>query len=99
MFILEHLANHDTQVVASIISLLNDFLISESKNRLGFLNPWLYGLGQAGLNDITSGSNPGCGTEGFSAVQGWDPVGFAILVSPLQFWLTPGSTGHRSRDA
>ncbi|KAF8265095.1 peptidase S8/S53 domain-containing protein [Lactarius quietus] len=27
-----------------------------------------------GFNDITSGSNPGCGTEGFSAVPGWDPV-------------------------
>jgi tripeptidyl-peptidase-1 len=23
---------------------------------------------------ITSGSNPGCGTNGFSAVAGWDPV-------------------------
>ena len=23
---------------------------------------------------ITTGSNPGCGTEGFSAVEGWDPV-------------------------
>jgi len=25
-------------------------------------------------DDITSGSNPGCGTAGFSAVSGWDPV-------------------------
>ena len=23
---------------------------------------------------ITAGNNPGCGTDGFSAVQGWDPV-------------------------
>ncbi|KAH8987137.1 subtilisin-like protein [Lactarius hatsudake] len=29
---------------------------------------------RAGLNDITSGSNPGCNTDGFSAVVGWDPV-------------------------
>ncbi|KAH9058057.1 subtilisin-like protein [Lactarius vividus] len=61
---------------AGIISLLNDFLISEGKNPLGFLNPWLYGRdhGLRGLNDITSGSNPGCNTDGFSAAAGWDPV-------------------------
>lgn len=23
---------------------------------------------------ITTGSNPGCNTDGFSAVKGWDPV-------------------------
>lgn len=26
------------------------------------------------LKDITNGTNPGCGTKGFSAVEGWDPV-------------------------
>ncbi|KAI9447256.1 subtilisin-like protein [Lactarius psammicola] len=41
---------------------------------LGFLNYWLYGKGRAGINDIVSGSNPGCGTDGFSAIIGWDPV-------------------------
>ena len=25
-------------------------------------------------NQITTGNNPGCNTEGFSAVEGWDPV-------------------------
>ncbi|KAH9041618.1 subtilisin-like protein [Lactarius pseudohatsudake] len=40
----------------------------------GFLNPWLYGTPRAGLNGITSGSNPGCNTDGSSAVVGWDPV-------------------------
>ncbi|KAI0306132.1 subtilisin-like protein [Multifurca ochricompacta] len=59
---------------AAVISLLNDYLISHGKSPLGFLNPWLYSKGVAGLNDITSGSNPGCGTNGFSAVTGWDPV-------------------------
>ncbi|KAH9166807.1 subtilisin-like protein [Lactarius sanguifluus] len=61
-------------VVAGIISLLNDYLISQGKVSLGFLNPWLYGTGKNGLTDITSGSNPGCNTGGFSAVEGWDPV-------------------------
>lgn len=26
------------------------------------------------FNDITTGSNPGCNTEGFYAQPGWDPV-------------------------
>ncbi|KAH8985535.1 subtilisin-like protein [Lactarius akahatsu] len=61
-------------IVAGIIALLNDFRISQGKRPLGFLNPLLYGIARAGLNDITSGSNPGCNTDGFSAVVGWDPV-------------------------
>ncbi|KAH9012242.1 subtilisin-like protein [Lactarius deliciosus] len=63
-----------TPTVAGIISLLNDYLISKGSTPLGFLNPWLYGVGLPGLNDITSGSNPGCNTDGFPAVAGWDPV-------------------------
>ncbi|KAH9049738.1 subtilisin-like protein [Lactarius hengduanensis] len=61
-------------IVASMISLLNDYLISQGKVTLGFLNPWLYGTGMSGLTDITFGSNPGCNTDGFSAIVGWDPV-------------------------
>jgi tripeptidyl-peptidase-1 len=60
--------------VAGIISLLNDYLISKGESPLGFLNPWLYGEFYSGLNDIKSGSNPGCGTDGFPAIIGWDPV-------------------------
>ena len=26
------------------------------------------------FNDVTNGTNPGCGTEGFRASPGWDPV-------------------------
>ncbi|KAH8987778.1 subtilisin-like protein [Lactarius hatsudake] len=61
-------------VVAGIISLLNDYQLSMNRPVLGFLNPWLYGTASQGFNDITSGSNPGCDTDGFSAVPGWDPV-------------------------
>ncbi|KAH9020962.1 subtilisin-like protein [Lactarius pseudohatsudake] len=63
-----------TPTVAGIISLLNDYLITNGRPPLGFLNVRLYSDGFAGLNDITSGSNPGCGTDGFSAIPGWDPV-------------------------
>ncbi|KAH9019209.1 subtilisin-like protein [Lactarius hengduanensis] len=62
------------QIVAGIISLLNDYQISQGKPPLGFLNPWIYDGGLNGFNDIVSGSNPGCNTDGFSAIVGWDPV-------------------------
>ena len=64
---------------ASVIALLNDELASAGKSRLGWLNPWLYANPDA-LNDITSGSNPGCGTNGFYATSGWSPVrsGFPV---------------------
>lgn len=51
------------QTFAGVIALLNDFRISQGKSPLGFLNPTLYSAGVAGFNDITSGSNPGCGTN------------------------------------
>jgi tripeptidyl-peptidase-1 len=62
------------QTVAGVVSLLNDFRLSQGLSSLGFLNPLLYSTGLSGLNDITSGSNPGCGTNGFTARAGWDPV-------------------------
>ncbi|KAL5512352.1 hypothetical protein ACEPAG_3344 [Sanghuangporus baumii] len=62
-------------IFASVISLLNDRLIAAGSSPLGFLNPFLYSsAGAAALNDVTSGSNPGCNTNGFPARAGWDPV-------------------------
>ncbi|KAJ7251397.1 family S53 protease [Mycena rebaudengoi] len=69
-------------IFASVIGLLNDQLSAAGKPPLGFLNPWLYANAGA-LNDISTGSNPGpsdgggtpgCGTDGFAAKKGWDPV-------------------------
>ncbi|KAJ7765733.1 subtilisin-like protein [Mycena metata] len=60
-------------IFASVIGLLNSELLSAGKPVLGYLNPWLY-ANPGAFNDITSGSNPGCGTQGFPAVKGWDPV-------------------------
>ncbi|KAE8553578.1 hypothetical protein EYB25_004960 [Talaromyces marneffei] len=56
-------------IFASTIALLN----AQRLVPLGFLNPWLY-LESGLLNDITTGSNPGCNTSGFPAAAGWDPV-------------------------
>ncbi|KAJ7483186.1 peptidase S8/S53 domain-containing protein [Mycena latifolia] len=60
--------------VAGVVALLNDFRISEGKAPLGFLNPLIYSTAKTGFNDIVSGSNPGCGQTGFTAIAGWDPV-------------------------
>jgi tripeptidyl-peptidase-1 len=61
-------------IFASVIALLNDQLMSAGQPPVGFLNPALYLNGSAVLNDITEGFNPGCGTDGFPATVGWDPV-------------------------
>ncbi|KAJ3995479.1 peptidase S8/S53 domain-containing protein [Lentinula boryana] len=58
---------------AGVIALLNDFKLSQGGAPLGFLNPLLYANPSA-LNDVTSGTNPGCGTKGFTTSTGWDPV-------------------------
>ncbi len=60
-------------IFASIIALLNDQLLAQGRSTLGLLNPFLYNPVEA-LNDITSGNNPGCNTNGFPASKGWDPV-------------------------
>ena len=61
-------------IFASVIALLNDELAEAGKSPLGFLNPFLYSTGASALNDVTTGSNPGCSTNGFPARAGWDPV-------------------------
>src|SRR6266702_4102878 len=60
-------------------------------NQHNGLYKFVHGGDLAGLNDITSGSNQGCGIDGFTAIVGWDPVSPARLVS-LHFrcWLTLG---------
>ncbi len=86
----------DIQTVAGIISLINNYLISNDRPPLGFLNLWLYDKGRAGLNDIASGSNTGCETDGFSSIVGWDPVRPARLI---RHGLILCCIGHGSGDA
>ena len=62
---------------AGIVSLLNSARLSKGLPPLGFLNPLVYALQAftpSAFNDITTGNNPGCGTPGFNATKGWDPV-------------------------
>lgn len=60
-------------VVGAIFSLINAKRAEKGKKSIGFVNPVLYGRPDM-FHDITFGNNPGCGTNGFSAVSGWDPV-------------------------
>ena len=57
-----------------MVSLLNDARIAAGLLSLGFLNPRLRGEGFKGLNDIVEGNNPGCGTDAFKVIKGWDPA-------------------------
>ncbi|EIW61376.1 tripeptidyl peptidase A [Trametes versicolor FP-101664 SS1] len=60
-----------------IVSLLNAARLEKGLPPLGFLNPLVYAiqaLDPTAFNDITVGNNPGCGTPGFNATKGWDPI-------------------------
>ncbi|KAF8879105.1 subtilisin-like protein [Gymnopilus junonius] len=62
-------------VVGSMITLINDARLAAGKGPVGFINPSIYSESFASaFNDITSGGNQGCGTAGFTATTGWDPV-------------------------
>jgi len=58
---------------AGIVALLNDIRLQAGKSTLGYLNILFYSNPQV-FNDITSGNNPGCFTQGFPCAAGWDPV-------------------------
>ncbi|KAI0718407.1 family S53 protease-like protein [Cerioporus squamosus] len=66
-------------VFASMITLLNDRLISAGKPTVGFLNPWLYSEGSKLFTDVTGGfSSVKCTDDDpvrvINAAEGWDPV-------------------------
>ncbi|KAJ6593294.1 peptidase S8/S53 domain-containing protein [Mycena capillaripes] len=59
---------------AGIVALLNDWRLRHGKPTMGFLNPFLYGVGLKGMVDIAEGLVKGCEQPGFNATQGWDPA-------------------------
>jgi len=79
-------------VFAGIISLINDYLLENNKEPLGFLNQALYKVGQSTPNaflDITTGTNGnGCcagfpATKGWDAITGWGGPNYPVLLSAL----------------
>jgi subtilase family serine protease len=83
---------------AGIVTLLNDALIAAGKHPLGFLNPMLYSIGVDGLNDITSGNAPGCGTPGFNVRQPPSLIrDFYLATDVLLGWVGDDGLGPRDR--
>lgn len=72
-FTLEGGTSASSPIFAALVTRINEERIKAGKGPMGFINPTLYQHPEV-LNDITNGTNPGCGTNGFSAVSGWDPV-------------------------
>ncbi|KAL6830938.1 peptidase S8/S53 domain-containing protein [Trichoderma sp. SZMC 28015] len=60
-------------VFAGLITRINSFRLNAGKKPVGFINPVLYQHPEA-FNDVTTGHSSGCNTDGFSAVEGWDPI-------------------------
>ncbi|TVY83605.1 Tripeptidyl-peptidase sed1 [Lachnellula suecica] len=60
-------------IFASLLTRINEERIAAGKSTIGFVNPTLY-ANPSVLHDITTGTNAGCNTNGFSASTGWDPV-------------------------
>ncbi|KAI0717849.1 subtilisin-like protein [Cerioporus squamosus] len=61
--------------VAAILSAINDARLAVGKRPIGWVNPALYSSAfKHAFQDIINGTNPGCGTQGFAARPGWDPV-------------------------
>ena len=60
-------------VVGAILNRINEERIAVGKGPVGFVNPTFYAHPEA-FHDITIGNNSGCGTPGFYAASGWDPV-------------------------
>ena len=60
-------------VFAAILNRINEERLAVGKSTIGFVNPTLYAHPEV-LHDITVGNNSGCGTPGFFASEGWDPV-------------------------
>ncbi|KAL8803632.1 MAG: hypothetical protein Q9182_003047 [Xanthomendoza sp. 2 TL-2023] len=72
-FALVYGTSASSPVVGAILTLINEVRLYAGKSTLGFVNPFLY-TNPGAFNDITQGGNQGCGTPGFQAVTGWDPV-------------------------
>ena len=56
-------------VFAAVIHRINNERMAARKSPVGFINPVLYANPQV-LNDVVTGQNVGCFSEGFEAVSG-----------------------------
>lgn len=77
-------------IFASILTRINEERLAVGKSTVGFVNPVLYAHPEV-LHDITAGNNSGCGSAGFIASEGWDPVtglGTPNYPAMLDLWMS-----------
>jgi subtilase family serine protease len=85
-----------TPTFAGIVSLLNSARLSKGLPSLGFINPLIYSANVSEtFSDITIGSNPGCGTEGFNVGGSLDFAATYLISSLGHRWMGPN---HGLRD-
>ncbi|KAF4579630.1 hypothetical protein EYR40_000191 [Pleurotus pulmonarius] len=91
-FILVYGTSASTPVIGALITLINDARLAAGKKTVGFINPTIYSPDFSdAFNDIVSGNNSGCGSSGFNATSGWDPVtglGTPRFGKLLEKWLS-----------
>lgn len=68
-FALVYGTSASSPTLGSILTLINEKRYNHGMSSIGFVNPVAYKHPEV-FNDITQGDNPGCGTNGFSAVPG-----------------------------
>ncbi|RKU41457.1 hypothetical protein DL546_002597 [Coniochaeta pulveracea] len=70
-----HLAGTSVAVPiwGAMVTLLNEERLRVGKRPVGFMHQVLYDHPEV-FTDVTEGSNPGCGSQGFQVKEGWDPV-------------------------
>ncbi|KAJ7054441.1 subtilisin-like protein [Mycena amicta] len=74
-FFLVYGTSASAPVVGALLTMINDARLAAGKKPIGFINPVIYSPAFRGaFNDITTGTNPGCGTKGFATAPGFDPV-------------------------
>ncbi|KAJ3820218.1 peptidase S8/S53 domain-containing protein [Lentinula raphanica] len=74
-FVLEWGTSASSPTMGAILAMINDARLAVGKKTIGFINPTIYSEPfRVAFNDITSGGNPGCGTDGFTCSTGWDPI-------------------------
>ncbi|KAJ7694877.1 hypothetical protein B0H17DRAFT_877030, partial [Mycena rosella] len=72
-------------VVRAILTTVNNAHLAVGKSPVGFINPVV-----RAFNNIINRMNPRCGTDGFPAVEGYDPVtglGTPYFPRLLEKWL------------
>ena len=80
---------------AGYLALVNQQAVANGNSRVGFLNPYLYTIGEgssyaADFHDITSGNNGFPATTGFDLATGWGSPNGSGLINSLSGSSTPG---------